>query len=839
MENSAGAFAYVAVEAAAYHFDMPFCYRIPHTLLEAARPGVRVVVPFGRGNRRSRGIILSVSDRMREEDGGPGGPPKPLFAVMDEEPLLGKEMLGLAGWMSEQTFCTLYDALRLMLPAGSNLRIDRVYELSPDFPREEAVALGDRYGGPGAGGLLVQTLERAGAPVSGEKLREALRPLGPECNTRLPEILEKKGVLTGADRFEGRDNAASIRMARLCLPEPEARGALEGRELTRKQKDVVRVLLEYGSASMREIAYYTGVTAAVVTALVKKGVAEVFDKKIYRSPYAGLGAEPEPPAELSPEQQACDESLGAEYGKPGGCASLLYGVTGSGKTQVFMKLIDRVRRDGKSAIVLVPEISLTPQAVSRFISRFGRSVSVLHSGLSAGERADEWHRIREGGASIVVGTRSAVFAPAVDLGLIIIDEEQEHTYKSESSPRYHARDIARYRCAKNGAMLLLASATPSVETFHAAQTGRYHMVRLDHRYGSAQLPEVIVADLKQELRAGNDGPVSAVLLRELERNLAEGHQSILLLNRRGYNTFLSCVDCGHVLTCPNCSIALTYHSANGRVMCHYCGYSAEAPHTCPACGGGHIRYAGSGTQRAEEILSDLLPGARILRMDTDTTGVRYSHETILRAFAEEKYDILVGTQMVAKGLDFPNVTLVGVLSADQSLYMDDFRAQERTFSLLTQVVGRSGRGRFPGRAVIQTQTPENEVIALASRQDYDAFYRSEIGIRRLLLYPPFCDICIVGFTGREEPQVAGAAAAFFGKLREAAAGNPGMPLRVMGPSPAGVSRINGRYRYKILIKCRANRAFRAMVAGLLRGFGAGRESRSVAVFADINPQSIL
>jgi primosomal protein N' (replication factor Y) len=490
-------------------------------------------------------------------------------------------------------------------------------------------------------------------------------------------------------------------------------------------------------------------------------------------------------------------------------------------------------------IVLVPEIALTPQAVSRFYAHFGNELAVLHSGLSVGERLDEWQRINSGDARIVVGTRSAIFAPVKKLGIIIIDEEQEHTYKSETSPRYHARDVARFRCAKSGALLLLASATPSVESFYAACSGRYSLVRLDERYGKAVLPQVITVDMKQELAAGNDGPVSALLLQELEENLRRGEQSILLLNRRGYNTFIYCADCGLVMTCPNCSISLTYHSANGRLMCHYCGYSHESAAVCPTCGSHHMRYSGQGTQKAEQVLGEMLPHAKILRMDTDTTSAKFSHEKILKKFEEEHYDILIGTQMVAKGLDFPQVTLVGVINADQSLYTDDFRAGERTFSLLTQVVGRSGRGSLNGRAVIQTGTPDNDVIGFASNQNYDAFYTAEIMLRSALLYPPFCDICQIGFSSADEADVKNLAFAFFSRLKEELVKLKDMPSRLMGPSPATVYKVSNRYRYRIIIKCKNNKIIRALLSQLLTEFGKNGSNKKSAVFADMNPLSIL
>jgi primosomal protein N' (replication factor Y) len=816
--------ALVAVDGAAYHYDRPYSYRIPDEMIGVALPGARVTVPFGNGNKRCRGIIVSTGD-------GDDTHCKPLLSVVDKEPLIGESMISLAFWIKEHTFCTLYEALRLMLPAGLNLRITKIYTVCRDMPQETYAMLSEDAR------CMVDFLLRSRAPTTREKLTQAV---GLDEKSPLPDLLVQQGLFFCEDSVLDQSSEATARMVRLAVNDEEAQGLLERQgELTKKQKSALKTLLDAGTATVREVMYFSGVSASVVSALVKKCIFEQYEKRVYRDPYKNLTKADKQPDVLSPLQQKSYEELFAQYKTKKATASLLLGVTGSGKTQVFMRLIDDVRADGRSVIVLVPEISLTPQAVSRFYARFGNDVAVLHSGLSLGERLDEWQRIKNGGAGIVVGTRSAIFAPVEDLGLIIIDEEQEYTYKSESSPRYHARDVARFRCAKADAMLLLASATPSVDSFYAANSGKYHLTRLETRYGDAQLPEVVMVDMKQELLSGNTGPISERLAQELDENLKSGRQSILLINRRGYNTFVSCAQCGHVLTCPNCSIALTYHSANGRLMCHYCGYSTEQQTKCPECSGNFMRYSGTGTQKAEEAVLELFPRARTLRMDMDTTSGRYSHEKILEKFGSGRYDILIGTQMVAKGLDFPGVTLVGVLSADQSLYMDDFRASERTFSLLTQVVGRSGRSVYPGRAVIQTQTPENDVLRLAALQDYNDFYASEISLRRELLYPPFCDICEIGFTGVEENAVRGAAADFFERLKTAVFASSGIPVRIMLPSAACVVKISGRYRYRIIIKCRNNQKFRAIISELLRGCGKSKIYRKIAVFADMNPLDIM
>ena len=543
---------------------------------------------------------------------------------------------------------------------------------------------------------------------------------------------------------------------------------------------------------------------------------------------------------LSPSQEQVLEDLWTEYQSVEGPRSaLLYGITGSGKTSVFLKLIERVREQGKGVIVMVPEISLTAQTIRQFHRWFGDGIALFHSGLSLGERLDEWKRVRRGEATIVVGTRSAVFAPVRDLGLIVMDEEQEHTYKSESSPRYDAREVARYRCWKAGAFCLFSSATPSVETCRQAQEKRIGFHKLDARFGDAVLPQVELVDMNQDAPFGETaiGPTMAQALKE---NFQAGRQSILLLNRRGYHTFASCQTCHEVVSCPHCSISLTYHSANGRLMCHYCGYSVPFSRHCPSCGSDTVTFRGAGTQKAEEQLQQLLPQARVLRIDTDSVAAKFSLEKKLDQFARGEYDIMVGTQMVAKGLDFEKVTLVGVLSADQALFSDDFRSNERTFDLLTQVVGRAGRGKYPGRAIIQTYAPENPVLHLAADQDYFGFYRQEIAFRQAMLYPPFVDILVIGFVGEKELLVKQAAEMFLRILSQLAREEYGdLPLRVLRPSPAAVAKVSNKYRYKLLIKCRNTSRLQEMISRLLIQFASLREFQPVTAYADPNPYWIL
>ncbi|MDD7647533.1 MAG: primosomal protein N', partial [Ruminococcus bromii] len=559
----------------------------------------------------------------------------------------------------------------------------------------------------------------------------------------------------------------------------------------------------------------------------------------FRRPKLSAAEQNALPKTLSPEQARVARKILRECDAPEPSVALLYGITGSGKTAVFMHVIRHVLDAGRGVIVTVPEISLTPQTLAVFTAAFGDTVAVFHSGLSMGERMDEWKRVRSGQAKIVVGTRSAVFAPVQNLGLIVMDEEQESTYKSESSPRYHAREIAKFRTNYNRAYCLLCSATPSVESYYMAKSGKYQYHELLNRYGEAIVPDVRLVDMNSEDLYRGKPLISMALARAVSENLERGRQSILLLNRRGYHTYAVCRDCKTVVSCPNCSISLTYHAANNRLMCHYCGHSEPAYARCRSCGG-ELTFSGGGTQKAEDQLREAFPEARILRIDTDTTANKYALEKKLAAFSAGEYDIMVGTQMVAKGLDFENVTLVGVLSADQSLYSDDYRSNERTFDLLTQVVGRAGRGRFRGTALIQTHVPENPYLHLAARQDYARFFETEIRFRRAMLYPPFSDILQIGFVGEKEETVRLAAEEFSAKLCETFSRNyPTLPIRLLRASAASVSRMGGKYRYKIIMKYKNTKQFREIIASLIIAFSADKRFSAVTVYADPNPDTIL
>ena len=599
---------------------------------------------------------------------------------------------------------------------------------------------------------------------------------------------------------------------------------------TAKQLAAV-ALLGGGPRTLNELED-KGISRAVLDNLCAKGVLECSKVNKSIDLYSSIPLKNEPIC-LTAEQQAAYDALLPKLEDDAPHSALLYGVTGSGKTLVFLNLIAHCLEQGRKALVLVPEISLTPQMILRLKSQFGRRVAVQHSALNHTERLLQWQMIQDGGADIVVGTRSAIFSPLENIGLIIIDEEQEHTYRSESAPRYSAHEVARQRAAENGALLLLASATPSTESFYAAQHGRTQLVRLTQRYGGNPLPKVQIVDMRAELASGNPREISLAMEDAIRRNLDAGKQTILLLNRRGYQTMAQCEDCREVLKCQKCSVPMVYHKSAHKVLCHYCGSQMEPPTVCPTCGG-KLQYRGFGTQKAEEELAKLFPDARVLRMDQDSTAAKDAHEKLLAKFADHEYDIMVGTQMVAKGLDFEDVTLVGVLGIDSLLFAQGFRAYENVFSLITQVVGRSGRAKDPGFAIIQTTDPDNPVLNLAAAQDYDAFFQQEIAYRKLGLYPPFCGLCVIGFAGAKEIETARAAARFAALLGQQAAKQPDLPLRVLGPTPGSIEKINDTYRYKLTIKCRNDRRFRDLVRSALELYEQEKLPSKATVAVDLH-----
>ena len=803
----------IAVSAANFAIDKPYSYWIPREMRLA--PGQRVTVPFGRGNRRAEGVVLSVEEGSQEGL-------KTVEAVLDESPLLSPLQLRLAAFLRERYFCTFFDACRAILPAGLWFDTKAVYSLTENREWKEKTIRK-----PGAAEIL-RLMEQLGGGAKEQEL-EALGLEREALEDALRYLAGKKWISAQTEYLRrGRDKTEKI--ATLTASAEEVR---DYAQRAPKQRAVLEMLSNLGQVSVKELCYFTGATPAMVRRLEEKGYVTLADRPVLRcreivpTPLEG-------PLVLNEEQEGCFRGLRDRMeGKNPGVA-LLYGITGSGKTSVYIRLIRECLEQGKSALLLVPEIALTPQLLGLMAAHFGDQVAVLHSSLPAGERYDQWKRIRSGEAKLVVGTRSAVFAPCTP-GLIILDEEQEHSYKSENTPRYHAREVAIWRGAKEGALVLLGSATPSIETMYRAKTGVYGLYTLYRRFNGRPLPRVEIVDMRRELELGNDGSLSIPLRQAMIDTEEAGKQTILLLNRRGASRALVCVDCQETPECPRCSLRLTYHSANDRLMCHYCGFSQPAPKRCPKCGG-PLKPIGTGTQKVQQELSELFPQMETLRMDADTVSAVNTHEKILERFQQEHIPVLLGTQMVAKGLNLPQVTLVGVLDADLSLYTGGYRAGETTFNMLTQVVGRAGRGDAPGRAVIQTLVPEHQVIRLAAEQDYEGFYNLEIQLRRVQGAPPFGDYAIVTFLGQDEKNVIAAAVKFRDSLRVTLErpDYAGERCGVLGPAPCPVPKINYNYRYQLTLRCAMTKKLRSLLAWLLGKLAGDKEFRGVSAFVDVN-----
>ena len=809
--------AKIAVAAANFAIDKPYSYRIPEEMQVV--PGVRVTVPFGRGNRRTEGIVLGL------ETGSEEGL-KTVEQCLDEAPVLDDTMLRLAAFLRNRCFCTFYDAMRAMLPAGLWFRTKNTYRLTEDRSwqengcrREDArklLQLLDSLGGQAEESALRSVIEEE------DKLHDALRYLvrkkwvADETNylRKLGDKTEKIATLASSAE-------EAMEYAGRCLRAP-------------MQRSVLELMCSIGSVSVKELCYYTGASVATVKRLEALGYLELTEREVLRCREI-RPAVLDGPLELNDQQQTAFEGLYEQMQREQPGTALLYGVTGSGKTSVYLKLIRACLDAGKSAMLLVPEIALTPQLLSLLAAHFGDLVAVLHSSLSAGERYDQWKRVRDGAARVVVGTRSAVFAPSSQLGLIILDEEQEHSYKSENTPRYSAKEVALWRGIKEKALVLLGSATPSVETMYHAKQGDYRLYRLTQRYNGKALPKVQIVDMRQELQYGNDLSFSLELQEAIRDTWMDNKQTILFLNRRGNSRALICVDCREAPECPRCSARLTYHSANERLMCHYCGYSQPTPKRCPSCGG-PLKSIGTGTQKAQQELLQLFPDMKVQRMDADTVNAVNTHEKILEDFQKERTPVLIGTQMVAKGLNLPEVTLVGVLDADMSLYSGSYRAAETTFNMLTQVVGRAGRGQTPGNAVIQTMVPQNQVIHLAANQDYDGFYNLEIQLRKMQNLPPFGSLVTVTFLGQDEGRVMRGGAKFRDSLNACLKTNPYRQevCQVLGPAPCAVPKINYNYRYRLTLRCVLSQPLRTLIAHLLRQFMTDGTNRGVSAFADVN-----
>ncbi len=849
-------YAGVHILNAPYHIDKEYDYSIPCELSERIKVGTVVIVPFGGGNRNVPGIVSSVKNATSCKR------VKPIIGLTPNGLCIGEELYGICEFMKEHCFCSIGDAARTVLPSGFSVRTD-VYYVIGDRKDDSQLNEGGR--------LLLSYIRDRGEATEGELKRKF------DKETAGLAALCKGGYIVKKTRATCKENTKSDRYVRLLLSEEEITELREGGgfRLTPKQTSALFELEKNPLTPIDEFCELARVTESVIRELCKKGICEIVPIPKDRNPYAAIcsASAEKQDFSLNACQKAALDTLLSLYRDSEPRAALLHGVTGSGKTNVTEKLLDECIKDGKSAIVLVPEIALTAQAVGIFVGRYGDRVAVLHSALSAGERLDAWKRIDAGTATVVLGTRSAIFAPVKNLGLVVIDEEQETSFKSDMTPKYHARDIARYRCAKNRALMLLCSATPSIESYYKAKKGIYTLVEMKERFSKGGLPTVEICDMRDdeglyELPGGNTptevgepserksersrreerrsrGIAQKILgdrlLSELRRNLDSGEQTVLFINRRGYQAFVSCRKCGFVLQCPNCSVSMTHHKyglRGGRMVCHYCGYVEKIPTVCPICESEHISALGTGTQMLEEQLQLYFPNARLLRMDTDTTSGKFSHDAILDSFRKGEADILLGTQMVTKGHDFPKVSLVGVINADSSIHMPDFRANERTFSLMTQVIGRAGRASIPGRALIQTYSPDHETLVLSGKQDYEKFYNSEIKFREAAMYPPFCDIALVTFSGETDSEVHLAVQAFGRALNDALSGRYcDVKAIVFGPFEAGIYKLQGRYRMRYVIKCRSNARTRAMLSELYAEF-LEKTAGDVSISVDMNPQNV-
>lgn len=809
----------VAVSAATYAIDKLYDYSIPEPLIPAVKVGCRVLVPFGRGNKKVEGMVLVLRPAAYSAQRL-----KALTEVLDEAPVLDGAQIKLGIWLREHLYCTFFDCLRLMLPSGLWFQRRETYSLA----QQPILPLAPH---------LQEIMDLFSEDVPERTVEEIRRFTNGRCTGVMLSELEAEGYLVYHSNIKQKTLDKTERILSLAIEPGEAMRKVS-RARTPAQMDVISLLSDGCSMSQKELLYMTGISESTLRSMVRKGILEQGSIETLRVPdYSMIEQIPAPV--LSREQEDAYQGIHQllDTGKPE--AALLFGVTGSGKTQIYLRLIDDVLAQGRSAIMLVPEIGLTPQFIRLFVGRFGDTVSVLHSALSAGERYDSWKKIRSGRARVVIGTRSAVFAPVRDLGLIVLDEEQDSAYKSEQSPRYHARDVAKRRVQQENAVLVLGSATPSIESYYGAQQGKYPMFTLRERYQGAALPQVTIADIRGESRAGWTYTIGQTLYEALQENLARGEQSILFLNRRGNSRVIGCSMCGWVPECPSCSTTLTYHSVSGRAMCHFCGASIEISGLCPVCYSPHLFTECPGTQKVEEELHTILPKARVLRMDADTTSKKGSHHHLLEIFAKHRADILLGTQMVAKGLDFEHVTLVGVLDADQSLFAQDYRAKERTFSLITQVVGRAGRRGKQGRAIIQTYNPDHPVLLCAARQDYEQFYADEIESRQALLMPPVEQMLMLTGIGENESDVLAALLRLKQRILGLMEGQfSDFHYPVLGPSPASVVRVMGRYRYHLILRCPDNKRRRQLISGVLIEFSKDNKNRGVSLFADLNPDSL-
>ncbi|MCL2813846.1 MAG: primosomal protein N' [Oscillospiraceae bacterium] len=815
---------------AAYQFDKIYDYYTDGEIQSRIKPGDYIMVPFGGGNKRRTAVVWEVKNSTEAEK------TKPVDTII-EIPALGEEQLALAVFLKENTFCTIGEALKVIAPNGLKSGLTVKYSINT-----EKFLADDLYSS--ANDRICAVLNRlAEKNATSESLKEEFG----ENITGVLNTLVKKGYLTEEITPERVIKEKFVKY--VSLDEEKYEQYLSGGQtLTAAQREAALYLEQNGDSPLSEILEDLSVGQGVLTELAKKEIARIYEKEIYRDSSDEYGEEQSAKEEvLSDGQRAAFLELAELYKNKRPCAALLHGVTGSGKTHVLKALIDEVINDTKQVIMLVPEIALTPQTIQYFKNYYGEKVKVLHSSLSAGEKFDTWRRIRNGEIDFVIGTRSAIFAPFKNLGLIIIDEEQEHTYKSDKKPYYHAREVARFRCARHGAMMVLSSATPLVESYHKAETGAYSLITLEDRYNEAELPEIITVDMREEPPQNQMAFLSETLKNEIKKNLANKEQAIIFQNRRGYYNFLSCRSCGEAVMCPNCSISLKLHAEDktkktkrspSKLICHYCGYTSEIPAACPECKSDKLAMFGSGTQKCEDDLGEIFPEAKIARMDSDAISGKHAHMRILDSVKNEEVDILVGTQMITKGHNFKNVTLAGILFADQGLLLDDYRSNERMLEMIVQVTGRAGRYEKNGRGIIQTYNPDNEIIRFAIEQNYAGFYKKEIRFRKASVFPPFCDICAINVTSEFENEARTTAEVIGEMLRGRIAGEfLGVKAVIYGPFPAAIYKLNRNYRMRFVIKCKMNKKTKEMLASVLADIQK-QTTKKVSVSIDVNPNMI-
>ncbi len=814
--------ASVYILDAPYQIDRPYDYYIPSDLRRDICAGIFAAVPFGRGNRPMTALVVE----LKQDIDDTSNELKPIRSLMTDSPILSHEQLKTVEFLRERTFCTTGDAVRAILPSAAFAAIDIFYTATDreyDVDTLNSVEIG----------VMNYIRDNGKATVS-----RLIKDVHYDADEAVMTLCRKELIKRDFIFHENKSN----KFLNYLTVTADAYPYISGEKKLRSEKltELLRFVCECGRATDKYVREELDCSLTQIKNLISKGLLDCEKVDLYKNPYDfPEGESPAKKLELNEEQALAEGKMSELLSKGEPCAVLLHGVTGSGKTSVIKSVADRVLAMGRQVIILVPEIALTPQTLSVFGAYYGDNIAVMHSSLSTGERYDAYRRMQEGLVNVCIGTRSAIFAPFKNLGLIVIDEEQEHTYKSENNPKYSALDVARFRCGYHNSMLLLSSATPSVNSYYNAESGRYTLIELNNRYGNATLPDAQIVDMREEFNKGSLSAIGTQLRDGIRRSLDRGEQAVIFLNRRGYSSYASCPQCGETITCPHCSVSLTRHNyrSGAKLVCHYCGYSDYVPTTCPNCGGDHIRFMGYGTQKVEEELKDLFPDRTIVRMDADTTGTKASYEEMLTSFRNHEGDILLGTQMVTKGHDFPDVTLSGVLLADMSLYLDDFRAGERTFSLITQVVGRAGRGDKAGQAVIQTFNPEHPTLKLAAAQDYKGFYKNEIALRRSLVFPPFCDIFLITLTDRMENECIRASQVFLKRLKELMADNPSVKLQVFGPFEAPIYKVNEKYRWRFVIKGVNNKQTRAMFSYLIKEM-LSQKGFKCSVSIDINPNNL-